>query len=57
MKNRPVIKEFLKGDKGAVVVEYVVMVAAAGILLAVGVWVLFNAMSNLFGAWAGYFKG
>ena len=49
------IKKFLQEDDGAVVVEYVIFVAAAAILLAVGVWALFGAMSELFTAWATYF--
>jgi Flp pilus assembly pilin Flp len=49
--------EFLKDDQGVVSVEYVIFVAAIGMLLIVGVSALFNAMSNLFGAWAGYFGG
>jgi Flp pilus assembly pilin Flp len=49
------LKKFLAEDQGAVVTEYVVFVAAIGIILAAGVYVLFDGMSNLFGAWAGYF--
>jgi Flp pilus assembly pilin Flp len=48
-------KRFLKEEEGVVTAEYVVFVAAIGILMAVGVGVLFNAMHNLFSAWAGYF--
>jgi Flp pilus assembly pilin Flp len=49
-------KRFFQEDRGGpVTAEYVVFVAAIGILMAVGVGVLFNAMSRLFSAWAGYF--
>lgn len=37
--------------------EYVILLAGIGILMAVGVGVLFNAMGNFFNAWAGYFGG
>jgi Flp pilus assembly pilin Flp len=49
------VKKFLQEDEGAVAVEYVILVAAAGILLTAGVIGLFDAMKDLFGAWAGYF--
>ena len=49
------IKKFLEEEGGAVAVEYVILVAAAAILLTAGVVALFNAMGNLFGAWASYF--
>jgi len=49
-------KKFLSEEKGGpVTTEYVIFVAAIGIIMAVGVGILFNAMGNLFGAWAGYF--
>ena len=51
------IINFLKEDQGAVVVEYVILVAAAGLVLAAGVWVMFNGMSDLFKAFASYFGG
>jgi Flp pilus assembly pilin Flp len=50
------LKKFLADDQAAVVTEYVVFVAAIGIIMAAGVYVLFNGMSTLFGAWAGYFR-
>ncbi len=47
---------FLKEDRGGpVTTEYVVFVAAIGILMAVGVGIMFNAMKALFTAWATYF--
>jgi Flp pilus assembly pilin Flp len=50
------LEKFLKEEKGAATTtEYVVFVAAIGIILAAGVGVLFNSMSTLFGAWATYF--
>jgi Flp pilus assembly pilin Flp len=51
------IKKFLQKDDGMVATEYVIFVAAIGILMAVGVGVLFNAMSVFFSSWAGYFGG
>ena len=49
------IKRFLQEDQGVVAVEYIIFVAAAGIILGVGVTLMFNAMSGLFGSWATYF--
>jgi Flp pilus assembly pilin Flp len=49
------IKKFLQEEGGAVAVEYVILVAAAAILLTAGVVALFNSMGNLFDAWASYF--
>jgi Flp pilus assembly pilin Flp len=51
------LKRFLEDEQGVVATEYVIFVAAIGILMAVGVSALFGAMSNLFGAWARYFGG
>lgn len=51
------VKKFLMDDRGIVAVEYVVFVAAIGIILGVGVLALFNGMKDMFGAWAGYFGG
>jgi Flp pilus assembly pilin Flp len=50
------LKKFLQDDQASVPTEYVVFVAAIGILLTVGVWTLFQAMSGLFSAWAGFFN-
>jgi Flp pilus assembly pilin Flp len=49
------IKEFLHGERGAVAIEYVILVAMAAALLGAGVWALMDAMSGLFAAWATYF--
>ncbi len=49
------IKNLIRDEQGVVPAEYVVFVAALGILLAGGVFVLFNGLSALFGAWAAYF--
>lgn len=50
------VKKFLKEDQGGpIATEYVIFVAAIGIIMAVGVAALFNGMKDLFGAWAGYF--
>ena len=49
------MKKFLQEERGSVSVEYVILVAIAAALLTVGVIVMFDALSNLFAAWAGYF--
>ncbi len=51
------LKNFLQDEQGVIPTEYAVMVAGVGILLAVGVWILFQAMSGLFNAWSTYFSG
>lgn len=51
------IKKFLREDDGVIAVEYVILVAAAGLVLAIGVYVMVRGMSDLFAAWAGYFAG
>jgi Flp pilus assembly pilin Flp len=48
---------FTEEDGGAYATEMVVIIAAIGILLGVGVSVLFNAMSDYFGRWATFFSG
>jgi Flp pilus assembly pilin Flp len=50
-------KKFLKEEKGVVAMEYVIFVAAIGIILAAGVAVLYNSMGTLFAAWGSYFAG
>jgi Flp pilus assembly pilin Flp len=50
------IKKFLQEDGGMVATEYVMFVAAIGILMAVGVGILFSAMSDFFSSWASYFS-
>lgn len=50
------LKQFWRDEKGVVTVEYVVFVAAIGILLVLGVWVLINGMGDLFGAYSNYFR-
>lgn len=47
------LMRLLARDEGSVAVEYVVFVAAVGIILIVGVAVLFNSLSGLFNKWAG----
>jgi len=47
------LRGLLARDEGSVAVEYVVFVAAVGIILIVGVAALFNAMSKLFTYWGG----
>ena len=52
------VKKLIGEDKGGpITTEYVIFVAAIGIIMAVGVTALFNSMSNLFTAWASYFGG
>ena len=51
------IKKFLQEDDGAIAMEYVILVAAAAMLLIVGAWTLFGALSDEFTKWADYFKG
>jgi Flp pilus assembly pilin Flp len=48
-------EKFLKEEKGVIAAEYVVFMAAIGILLAVGVFALTGAIRDLLTAWAGYF--
>lgn len=50
------LKRFLAEERGVVTAEYVVFVAAIGILLTAAAVVMFNGMANLFSAWAGYFN-
>jgi Flp pilus assembly pilin Flp len=58
MVERMMVKKFLKEDQGGpITTEYVLFVAAIGIIMGVGAVVLFNGMRDLFGAWAGYFGG
>ncbi len=47
------LRGLLARDEGTVAVEYVVFVAAVGVILIVGVAALFNSMSGLFEQWAG----
>jgi len=50
------LRNFLQEEQGGpVTTEYVVFVAAIGIIMAVGVFALYNGMSAVFNAWAGYF--
>ena len=51
------VKEFFREDKGVIAAEYIIFVAAVGILMAVGVGIMFTAMGNFFGSWAAYFGG
>ena len=51
-------KEFLRGeDGGPLSAEMVILIAAVGLLLGVGVSLLYNAMSNYFASWATFFSG
>ncbi len=49
------IRKFLQEDRGNVTVEYVIFVAAVGMVLIIGVTLLFNALQAFFASWAGYF--
>jgi Flp pilus assembly pilin Flp len=49
--------KFLQEDQASVAVEYVVMVAAAAIILTVGVIALMGGMSSYFTSWAVFFSG
>ncbi len=52
------LNKLMKEDQGgSITAEYVIFVAAIGIILAAGTTILFNGMSNLFSSWAGYFGG
>ena len=51
------VGRFLQEDQGVIASEYIVFVAAIGILMAVGVGILFNSLGNFFGSWATYFGG
>jgi Flp pilus assembly pilin Flp len=48
---------FLKDDRGSVAVEYMIFVAAAAIILTVGVGALMRGMSSYFNSWASFFNG
>jgi Flp pilus assembly pilin Flp len=56
MAKKMFLLNFLKDDQGVVSVEYILMVAAAGTLLIVGVAALMNAMSGYFNGWATFFN-
>ena len=52
-----IIKKFLRQDQGApIMTEYLIIIAAIGVILVAGVVLLFNALSSLFTAWAAYFS-
>ncbi len=55
MKAPKPLKRFLQGNEGVVASEYVVFVAAIGIILVVGVWLLFTSISGVYAAWGNYF--
>ncbi len=50
-------KRIIQDVRGMVSTEYVILVAGIGILMAVGVGILFSAMRNFFSSWATYFGG
>ncbi len=56
VRGNMVLKGFMSQEGGSVAAEYVIFVAAVGILLIVGVGVLFGSLSGLFGSWANYFN-
>jgi Flp pilus assembly pilin Flp len=52
------MKEFFTEEEdGMLSTEMVVLIAAIGVLLTVGVGILFKAMSDFFGNWADFFNG
>ena len=50
------LKRFLQGNEGATASEYVVFVAAIGVILVVAVWLLFSSISGVYSAWGNYFS-
>ena len=56
MKAPMPLKRFLQGNEGIIASEYVVFVAAIGIILVLGVWFLFSSISGYYAAWGNYFS-
>jgi Flp pilus assembly pilin Flp len=56
MLNIMAILRFLKQERGSVAVEYIILVAAAAIILTVGVAALMGGMSSYFSNWADFFN-
>jgi Flp pilus assembly pilin Flp len=56
MKAPMPFKRFLQGNEGVIATEYVVFVAAIGIVLVLGVWLLFSSISGYYAAWGNYFS-
>jgi len=50
------LKRFLQGNEGIIASEYVVFVAAIGIILVLGVWFLFSSISGYYAASGNYFS-
>ena len=50
------LKRFMQGNEGVIASEYVVFVAAIGIILVLGVWLLFTSISGVYSAWGNYFS-
>jgi Flp pilus assembly pilin Flp len=50
------LKRFLQGNEGVIASEYVVFVAAIGIILVVAVWLLFSSISGVYAVWGNYFS-
>ncbi len=50
------LKKFLQRNEGVIASEYVVFVAAIGVILVVAVWLLFTSISGYYGAWGNYFS-
>jgi Flp pilus assembly pilin Flp len=50
------LKDFFRQESGVVSAEYVIMVAVLGIVAAAGIWALWGALGDLFGAYASYFQ-
>ncbi len=56
MKAPMPLKKFLQRNEGVIASEYVVFVAAIGVILVVAVWLLFTSISGYYGAWGNYFS-
>jgi Flp pilus assembly pilin Flp len=48
---------FTEEEDGTLSTEMVVLIAAIGLVLTVGVYALFGAMSGYFNSWAKFFNG
>lgn len=51
------VNHFWREESGAILAtEYILFVAAIGIILAVGIWALQDGLAALFGAYSQYFQ-
>jgi Flp pilus assembly pilin Flp len=56
MKAAMPLYKFLKDNRATIATEYVVFAAAIGVLLIVGVALLFSSISGYYAAWGNYFS-